>query len=202
MIAWVTDVVAAGGLIGVFALMLAENLFPPIPSEVIMPLAGFAAARGDLSMLGVIVAGVLGTVAGNAFWFEIARAIGADRIRPLVHRFGPYFGISAEDAQKAEDTLRRYGPMALFFGRLLPGIRTVISIPAGLIHIPRPVFYLWTALGSTIWIGLLAMAGYLLEDHYDKVEGWLDPLSYVVLAGILGTYVWHLTRVWQRRKQA
>jgi membrane protein DedA with SNARE-associated domain len=196
MIDWVTGVVAAGGWPGVLALMFLENLFPPIPSEVIMPLAGFAAARGEMSFPLAIIAGIVGTLAGNAFWFELARAIGADRIKPLFARYGRWFAVDEKDFDKAERTLKKHGPVALFFGRLLPGIRTVISIPAGLIHIPRHVFYLWTALGSTVWILFLTSAGYLLEDQYEKIEAWLEPLSYVVLAAIVGTYIWH---IWSTR---
>jgi membrane protein DedA with SNARE-associated domain len=196
MIEWVTGVVAAGGWPGVMALMFLENLFPPIPSEVIMPLAGFAAARGQMSFTLAVIAGIVGTLAGNAVWFELARAIGAARIRPLFARYGRWFAVDDKDFDKAENTLKRHGPVALFFGRLLPGIRTVISIPAGLIHIPRHVFYLWTALGSTVWTLFLASAGYFLEDHYERVAGWLEPLSYVVIAGIIGTYIWH---IWSTR---
>jgi len=200
MIEWVTDLVAAGGWLGVLALMFLENLFPPIPSEVIMPLAGFAAARGQMSFTLAVIAGIVGTLLGNAFWYELSRAIGSARIRPLFARYGRWFAVDDKDFDKAETTLRRYGPIALFFGRLLPGIRTLISIPAGLAQIPRLVFYVWTALGSTVWILFLTSAGYWMEDHYDKVEGWLGPLSYVVVAGILGTYAWHIwsTRVRKR----
>ncbi|MGG5810168.1 DedA family protein [Falsiroseomonas sp. CW058] len=199
MIEWVTGVVAAGGWPGVLALMFLENLFPPIPSEVIMPLAGFAAARGQMSLVLAIVAGIAGTLLGNAVWFEVSRAIGAARIKPLFARYGRWFAVDDKDFEKAEATLRKHGPVALFFGRLLPGIRTVISIPAGLIRIPRHVFYLWTALGSTVWTCFLALAGYWMEDHYDRVAGWLEPLSYVVLAGIVGTYAWHIWRTRVRK---
>jgi len=196
MIEWVTGVVAAGGWPGVLVLMFLENLFPPIPSEVIMPLAGFAAARGQMSLVLAVLAGIAGTLLGNAFWYELSRGVGSRRIRPLFARYGRWFAVDDKDFDKAEQVLRKYGPVALFFGRLLPGVRTVISIPAGLAHIPRHVFYLWTALGSAVWISFLAGAGYLLKDHYDKVEGWLEPLSYVVIAAIIGTYAWH---IWSTR---
>jgi membrane protein DedA with SNARE-associated domain len=196
MIEWVTNVVAAGGWPGVFVLMFLENLFPPIPSEVIMPLAGFAAARGQMSFVLAVIAGIAGTLLGNAFWYELARAIGSQRIRPLFARYGRWFAVDDKDFDRAEATLRKHGPVALFFGRLLPAIRTLISIPAGLAHIRRHVFYLWTALGSTVWILFLTTAGYLLEDHYDRIEAWMEPLSYVVVAGIVGTYLWH---IWSTR---
>jgi membrane protein DedA with SNARE-associated domain len=196
MIEWATGLVAAGGWLGVAVLMFLENIFPPIPSEVIMPLAGFAAARGEMSFTLAVIGGVVGTLAGNAVWYEIARLIGADRIRPMVGRYGRWFAVGEADLLKAEATLRRHGPVALCFGRLLPGIRTLISIPAGLVRIPRLVFYLWTALGSTVWILFLAGAGWWLEDQYDRLEAMLEPLAYVVVAGILGTYLWH---IWSSR---
>jgi membrane protein DedA with SNARE-associated domain len=200
MIEWVTNIVAAGGWPGVLALMFLENVFPPIPSEVIMPLAGFAAARGQMSFTLALIAGIVGTLLGNVFWYELSRMIGADRVRPLVGRYGRWFAVGEDDLRKAEQTLAKYGPFALSFGRLLPGIRTVISIPAGLIRIPRGLFYTYTALGSAVWITFLISAGYFLEEHYDQLESWLKPLSYVVLAGIVGTYAWHIwsTRVRKR----
>ncbi len=201
MIEWVTGIVAAGGWPGVMLLMFLENLFPPIPSELIMPLAGFAAARGQMSFVLALLAGILGTLLGNAVWYELARAIGRDRVRPLFARYGRWFGVDDKDFDKGEATLRRYGPVALCFGRLLPAIRTVISIPAGIALIPRRVFYLWTTIGTTIWLTFLISAGYWMEEHYDRVEGWLEPLAYLVVVGVIGTYVWHLwtTRVKGRR---
>ena len=112
MVDFSTKLIADGGLPGVFLLMVLENLFPPIPSEVIMPLAGFTAARGQMSILGVILAGTLGSIAGNAVWFEAARAFGAARTRALVERHGRWFGLGPEEVGKAEGVLRRNGPLA------------------------------------------------------------------------------------------
>lgn len=194
MIEWVTGVVGSAGLPGVFALMFLENLFPPIPSELIMPLAGFVAAEGKMSLVLAIVSGTAGSVVGNGVWYEVARRIGSTRIRRLVGRYGRWLAVSTEDLDKAEDKLRRHGPVALFFGRLLPAVRTLISIPAGLAGIRRPVFYLWTLVGSALWVTVLTVAGYLLRDQYKKVEGAIEPLSYVVLAGLVGAYLWHVLR--------
>src|SRR5918998_4906531 len=107
MVEFSTNLIASGGLVGVFLLMVLENLFPPIPSEVIMPFAGFAAARGKLSVAGVILAGTLGSIAGNAVWYEAARAFGVLRTRRLVERHGRWLGLGPEEVGKAEDVLRR-----------------------------------------------------------------------------------------------
>ncbi|WP_368419634.1 DedA family protein [Rhodovarius sp.] len=200
MMDWITGLVAQAGYAGVFVLMLAENLFPPIPSELIMPLAGFSAARGHMSLLGVVLAGVAGTLAGNVVWFELARAFGVARTKRLSARFGRWLGITDEDLDKAQLTLRRHGPWAVFLGRMMPGIRTVISIPAGLIEMPRLVFYGLTALGSTIWVGGLAVLGYWLEERFDVVESWIDPFSKVFLALFVLAFVWPVVRVWMRRR--
>src|SRR5215213_4600672 len=110
MFEWLVKLIDDAGLVGVFLLMVLENLFPPIPSEVIMPLAGFTAARGQMSIVGVLVAGTLGSIAGNAVWFELARAFGNVRSRALVARYGRWVGIGLEEIGKAENALRRNGP--------------------------------------------------------------------------------------------
>lgn len=185
MIAWASDLVVSAGLVGVFLLMVAENLFPPIPSEVIMPLAGFAAARGQLSIGGVITAGVAGSLAGNAVWYEAARAYGALRRRRLAARFGRYVGLTPETLDRAEAALRRNGAAAVCLARMMPGLRTGISVPAGLVALPRPVFYGFSALGTAVWTGGLAMAGYLLEDQFHLIEDWAGTAGLALTALIL-----------------
>ncbi|MDN3563465.1 DedA family protein [Paeniroseomonas aquatica] len=197
MIEWASGLVASGGLAGVFLLMVAENLFPPMPSEVIMPLAGFAAARGQMPLLGVILAGVAGSLVGNAFWYELARAYGAVRMRRVLDRFGRYVGLTPDIVLKAEAALRRNGPAAVCLARMMPGIRTGISIPAGLVALPRPVFYIWTALGTGLWTGGLATAGWALEDQFHLVEDWAGPIGLIFMAGVVGTIGWH---IWKARR--
>jgi membrane protein DedA with SNARE-associated domain len=201
MFQWVSEMVAAGGLVGVFALMVLENLFPPIPSELIMAAAGFAAARGEMSLVGLIVAAVAGTLAGNVAWYELGRWLGVERFRPLVARFGKWFAVEEEDLDRATDLLKRWGPVALCFGRMLPGVRTLISVPAGMVEIPRDVFYLWTALGSALWLTFLALAGYFLEDHYARVEAWIEPLAWVVVGIAVGGYAAHLAYAFRRARR-
>ncbi|WP_419898291.1 DedA family protein [Roseomonas sp. USHLN139] len=192
MIDWVTDIVGDAGPIGVFLLMFLENLFPPIPSELIMPLAGFAAAEGRMPLWLAVLAGAAGSLIGNGVWYEIGRRIGGERLRGLVARHGRWFAVSPAELDRAEGVLRRHGPVALFFGRMLPAIRTLISIPAGLVRIPRGVFYFWTSLGGLVWVAVLAGAGFLLQEQYQRVADTLEPLSYLVVAGLVGAYLWHL----------
>jgi membrane protein DedA with SNARE-associated domain len=204
MFEWIANLVASWGYPGVFLLMVLENLFPPIPSELIMAAAGFAAARGELSLIPLLIAAVAGTLAGNIAWYEAGRWLGVDRFRPLVARYGKWFAVEEEDVDRATGMLKRYGPVALCFGRMLPGVRTLISVPAGMVEIPRSVFYLWTALGSLVWLTFLALAGYFLEEHYDRVEAWVGPLAWVVIGIAVGGYAAHLVfafRRAQRRRQ-
>ncbi|MBS7810117.1 DedA family protein [Roseococcus pinisoli] len=195
----ITSWITAAGYVGIFGLMFLENLFPPIPSELIMPFAGFAAARGQLSVSLVILAGILGTIVGNMFWYEVARAFGAERTKRLCAKYGRWIGVNAADLDKAEETLRRWGPLAVFLGRIMPGIRTVISIPAGLIEMPRSTFYAWTTLGTAIWVGALTMFGYILEEGYNQLEPWIDPIGkgLVLLVGVL--FLVQIWRIWRRR---
>ncbi|MBK1659577.1 DedA family protein [Paracraurococcus ruber] len=197
MIDWATNLVASGGLVGVFLLMVAENLFPPIPSEVVMPLAGFAAARGQMPLPGVILAGIAGSLAGNAVWFELARAFGTERMYRILDRLHRFTRLGREEVGKAEAALRRNGPAAVCIARMMPGVRTGISIPAGLIALPRRVFYFWTAVGTTIWTGGLAVAGYALEDQFHLVEDWAGPIGLTIMAVVLGLVAW---QVWKARR--
>ncbi len=197
MIEWATNLVASGGLPGVFLLMVAENLFPPIPSEVIMPLAGFAAARGDMPLVGVILCGVAGAVAGNGVWFELARAFGAARTRRLVARHGRWVGLGEAEVAKAEAAMRRHGAATVFLARFMPGIRTAISVPAGLVELPRALFYGWTTLGTLIWTGGLATAGYLLGENFAQVERWAGTIGFAVMAVVGAVVAWNL---WKARR--
>lgn len=189
----------------IFAAMLLENLFPPIPSELIMPLGGFYVQQGKLALLPVVLAGLLGTVIGALPWYGIGRLVNEQRIEGWLERHGRWIGISAQELQRSRTWFSRHGTALVFWGRLIPGIRTLISIPAGIEMMPLGPFLIWTSAGSLIWTLLLTLAGLALGEGYSNVEVWIDPVARVVkvllLAAGLGSLVWLGLRTWRRRRR-
>ncbi|WP_295045793.1 DedA family protein [uncultured Paracoccus sp.] len=194
MFDWITGLLNGGGALAIAALMFLENVFPPIPSELIMPLAGFNAARGGTPLWQAMLAGGLGSLAGAYFWYAIGRAFGRDRLRALIARHGRWLTLNLSEFAAAERWFHRHGNAIVFFGRFIPTVRTLISIPAGIERMPLGRFLLFTAMGSFIWSGGLALAGYLLEDQYERVEGWINPLSTAVVVTVVVIYVWRVIR--------
>ncbi len=194
MFEWIAAAMAQGGYLALGALMLIENVFPPIPSEVVMPMAGFLTADGTFSFPLVVAVGTAGSVLGATFWYWIGLRLGVDRLRRLADRHGRWLTISARDVDAAEAWFRRHGPVAVLVGRFLPGLRTLISVPAGVARMPLLPFLLYTTIGTVVWIGALAWLGRLLQSQYDRVQGWLDPLGWAVAAALLGAYLWRLFR--------
>lgn len=186
IIGFITD----WGYLGIFLLMVAENLFPPIPSELIMPFAGYVAANGDLSTFGVLAAGTVGSVAGTTAWYAAARLLGLERFTWLCNKFGRFATLSEDDIDKAYHWFERHGPVAVFVGRLIPAIRTLISVPAGLARMPFGQFLLISTLGSLLWTGILTVAGLLLHEGYHIVEAWVDPVSTGVVVLAVVIYIW------------
>lgn len=195
----IVAIIAAAGLVGVALLMFAENVAPPIPSEVIMPLAGFAAAQGQLSFTGVVAAGTAGALAGATLWYWFGRRYGEARLRRLVERHGRWLTLEAEDLERSSRFFRRWGGWTVFAGRLIPGVRTFISVPAGLHRMRLAVFLAWTAVGTAIWTLFLAACGYVLEAQYRRVEAWIDPVSAAVFAAVVLAYLWRVATYGRRR---
>jgi len=193
----VTGIIAGGGLLGVFALMVLENLFPPIPSEIVMTLAGYLAADGRLSLPGVILAGTVGSVLGGTFWYVLGRAVGPVRFLALVDRYGRWLTVTRAEALAAIHWFERHGGKAVFLGRMVPTVRTLISVPAGLAGMPFGRFLALTTAGSLIWVTGLALAGFWLESQYHRVQVWLDPVTTILIVGIVTVYLW---RLWRQRR--
>lgn len=192
MFDWVVSTIDSWGYAGVFLLMVSEHLFPPIQSEVIMPLAGFLAAQGKMSLLLTIVIGTLGSVLGTTAWYFIGMWIGEARLKRFAAKHGRLMALSPSDIDNARGWFQRHGAAAVFFGRMIPAIRTLISVPAGLSGMPFWRFLAYTTAGSAIWTGILTLAGLLLHENYTRVEGYIDPLSKLVVITVVGAYLYRV----------
>ena len=192
MFDWIVSFMEGAGPFGVALLMFIENVFPPIPSELVMPLAGFSAARGETSLVAAILAGTVGSVAGAYLWYWLGARFGEARLKRLAARHGRWLTVTPGEIERAEAWFRRHGRMAVLIGRLVPAVRTLISVPAGVSGMPLAPFLLYSTLGTVIWTSLLAGAGYMLEGQYERVAAWLNPVSNVVVVGLVG---WYLYRV-------
>lgn len=189
---WIVSTLGQWGYTGIALLMFLENLFPPIPSELIMPLAGFTAARGDLSLVLVIVAGVVGSVVGALPWYYAGKLLGEVRMAALAARYGRLMTVSPGDVHNAVQWFDRHGWVAVLFGRLLPAIRTLISVPAGIARMKMLPFLIYTTVGSAFWTAFLAVSGYLLESKYELVQDYIDPISKIVVAAVVLAYLYRL----------
>jgi len=192
VVEWITDVLASAGLLAVAALMFVENVFPPIPSELIMPFAGFTAARGEMNLVGALLAGSVGSVAGATLWYWIGARLGARRLKAWSARYGRWFAMSPDEIDRAVDWFRRHGGIAVLIGRMVPGVRTFVSIPAGISGMPLVPFLAYTLVGTLGWTALLLGAGVVLESQYDRVSTWIEPVSVAVLALFV---LWYFYRV-------
>ncbi|MBD1850565.1 DedA family protein [Leptolyngbya sp. FACHB-711] len=193
MAEWITNTMNSLGYVGIALLMFLENLFPPIPSELIMPLAGFTVAQGKMSFVPAVLAGVVGTMVGAIPWYYLGKILGEERIKGWLDRHGKWLGISSEEVTKSQHWFYRHGTKAVFFGRLVPGIRTLISLPAGFSEMRLAPFLIFSTLGTLAWVSLLTFTGYVLGDNYTLVEEYLAPVSKIALLVVaVGAIVWFI----------
>lgn len=176
---WATDLVDTMGGPGAGLAIALENLFPPLPSEVILPMTGFAAGQGVLSLASALFWTTLGSVAGALALYWLGALFGRERMHAI---WATLPLVKASDLVRTEEWFARHGTKAVFLGRMVPIFRSLVSVPAGVERMPLPVFLMLTTLGSLIWNGVLVMAGYWLGDRWELVEGYVGVLSKVVLA--------------------
>ena len=181
----VEALVSHGGYAGVFLAMLVENVLQFIPSEAIMPLAGYLVFKGQLELLPTILAGTLGTILGTVPWYWVGRVVNEERLEQLLHKHGAWLGITAGKLRKSRHWFNRYGAIVVFWGRLVPILRTLISIPAGIELMPWKSFLFWTSLGSLIWNALLTLAGLKLGQNWQHVHSLMHPLTALTAGGLL-----------------
>ncbi|MFZ9985266.1 MAG: DedA family protein [Ilumatobacteraceae bacterium] len=199
---WVQDVIESLGYSGVALLVIAENLFPPIPSEIVLPFAGFVARRGDGSVIVMVVASTIGSVIGALVLYAIAAAIGPERIHSFVVRFGKWFGVKESDMVRAEEWFDRRSNAAVLVGRCVPLIRSLVSIPAGFRRMKFVPFITLTAIGSAVWNIALIGAGAVLGDQWDRVGEFVGIFQWLVVAAIFGVilkFAWSKVNVRRAR---
>ena len=194
---WVVRLIEQSGYLGVGFLMFLETVFPPIPSEVIMPVAGVGAASGRLSFVGVVASGTAGAMLGNILWYLAARALGVHRLQPLIARYGRWLTLTWSEVERADRWFRNHGTMFVFFGRLVPTVRSLVSVPAGLLHMRFRNFFIASTLGTAAWSTLLAGAGYRLKQDVGEVDHFVGPVANAVLVVLFVGYLW---RLWTHRR--
>ena len=193
---WVVRLIDQSGYLGIGFLMFLETIFPPIPSEVIMPVAGVAAGQGKLHYSLVVASGTTGAMLGNLVWYLAARALGLDRLHPIIDRWGRWLTITWPEVQRADRWFRDHGMAFVLLGRLVPTVRSLVSVPAGLLHMQFRRFLLASLIGTAGWTALLAAAGFKLGEKYDRIDDFLGPATNAVMIVLAVGYVW---RVWTHR---
>lgn len=181
----ITAIIMALSYPGIALVMFAENLFPPIPSELVMPFAGFIVGKGEMNLVAVMLAGTIGAVLGALALYYIGMWADETIIRRFIRSYGKFFFISEADIDKTLAFFAKRGEIVVFTGRLIPLVRSLISIPAGMNRMPMGRFLLWTTFGSLIWNGILTYAGIVLGSKWEEVLGLVDRYEKVAL-GLIG----------------
>lgn len=189
---WITSAISSIGYLGVLLLMLLETVFPPIPSELIMPLAGYLVSQGEMTLWGAVLAGTVGSTLGALALYWCGRRIGERRLKNFVDRHGRWLTISRNDVDRISGWFERHGGWTVLVCRMIPGLRSLISIPAGIHRMNVPKFLLYTVVGTALWTALLVCAGYLLGSRFEQVGHWLGPVTNAVLLILLVIYVWRV----------
>jgi len=191
---WIIHLVEWSHYWGVGLLMLLETVLPPIPSEVIMTVAGVSAARGNMNLGGTIAAGTAGAMLGNWMWYWLAIKFGEAGMRRFIDRYSRWLTLDWAEIERGQALFRKHGSIIVLVARMLPTLRSLISIPAGLFGMSLARFLVFSTIGTAGWTAALAGGGYFLGSQFKDIEKWLELLSTVVTVGIVLTYVWRLLR--------
>lgn len=189
---WVIALIDGGGYWGILFLMAIENIFPPIPSELIMGVAGIRVGQGRMEMIPLLIFGTVGTTIGNYFWYLLGRKLGIEGLRPVIDRYGRWATIDWTHVEALNRLFERYGPVIVFFFRFMPNFRTMISLPAGLFRMGNGKFLLATMSGALIWNIVLAGAGTYLGANFREIDKYIGPAATATIAIVVVIYLWRL----------
>ena len=192
MTSWVQGLIDSWGALGVAVLMFLENLFPPNPSELVLPLAGYRASQGELSIVMTLIAGTIGSVLGVTIWYYAGRWLGMDRLKDFSRKHGRWLTLTPQEIDHAGDWFERHGGKAVLLGRLVPAIRTLISIPAGVCGMSLTRFLILTTIGTAIWSTVLIMAGYWLGSSFSEIQTYVSVAGNVIIAVALLYYLYRV----------
>ncbi|PLR86356.1 alkaline phosphatase [Bacillus canaveralius] len=179
---WITEIMNNYGYMGIFLLIALENIFPPIPSEVILTFGGFMTTTSNMSITGVVAVSTLGSVAGAAVLYWVGLLINIERIEKIVEKWGHILRLTKKDVHKANEWFDRYGVWTVFFCRLIPLIRSLISVPAGMARMNFGIFLIFTTAGTLIWNIILVNIGAAVGSSWETIVGYMDIYSNVVYA--------------------
>lgn len=193
---WAGDLIRELGYAGLVLLMAVEHIFPPIPSEVVLPLAGFEVGRGNLELVWTIASATVGSLIGASVLYAVARQGG----RPTIMRLHTVLRINEQDLDRAERNFARHSAWIVVLGRMVPGVRSLVSVPPGLLRMPFGRYLLLTLVGSLAWNSLLIVAGQQLGSRWSQVGDIVDPVAKVVLVALIPLTIAFL--VWRRRSAA
>ncbi len=191
---WVLSIMEKLGYIGIAFLMFLDNVFPPIPSEIIMPSAGYTAAKGELTLIGVIIAGSIGSLLAAALLYWLGRKIPQHHLFSLIERYGKYIHISVTDLEKSLTWFEKYGHRIVFFGRMIPAVRSLISIPAGMSNMPFRKFMAYSAAGTIIWTAFLAYIGYHFGENPALMSAITQRIGYIILVVTMIYILYYLVK--------
>lgn len=200
MTEWIIQVVQDLGYAGIFLLLILARVLPPVPAETVIPLAGMAAAAGEFNLLLVALAAGLGSAVGELMWYLPARLMGRERFEAFLRRHGHWLTVRPEQVHRATGWFARRGGAAVLLCQPLPGLRTLISIPAGACGLPAAVFLAYAAAGSALWSLVLASTGYLMRIGFPWIADWMVPGALLLCAGLLLGYILRVVR--HRRETA
>ncbi|MFW1859494.1 DedA family protein [Acinetobacter defluvii] len=199
MTEWIISIMEQLGYFGIALLMFLDNVFPPIPSEIIMPSAGLAASHGKLLLTGVVIAGSFGSLIAAALLYWIGHKISQKVLFEWVERYGKYLFLKSADVEKSLDWFEKYGHRIVFFGRMIPAVRSLISIPAGMSEMPFWKFMLYSGLGTIIWTTFLACVGFYFGENQALMHQIFSRVSYIIIAIVVIIVLWIVYRRYQRR---
>ncbi|WP_445660230.1 DedA family protein [Acinetobacter sp. F16] len=198
---WIISIMEQLGYWGIALLMFLDNIFPPIPSEIIMPSAGYSASQGQLLLVGVIIAGCIGSLLAAAILYWIGYKFNHDSIFRFVDRYGKYLFIKSLDVKKSLDWFEQYGHRIVFFGRMIPAVRSLISIPAGMSHMPFWKFMFFSSLGTIIWTTFLACVGFYFGENQALMQTIFSQVSHFIIIIVITIMIWILYRRHKRKNR-